>query len=183
MPLTTEEAAAALKDITQTEQRSTAAYSYRMSSPHLILWGFVWLIGYGVMAAKIHWDPLWLVLSIGGSVGSFYIGWRMSNRKQAGFDWRYTASFLVICGFISAILTVLPPQSDAQFGAFFPILVALYYALIGIWTRGLRMLFAGVALAVLTLIGFFYLRDVFDLWMAIVGGGGLILGGLWLRSV
>ena len=38
-------------------------------------------------------------------------------------------------------------------------------------------------IAVLTLIGFFYLPVYFGLWMAVVGGGGLILGGLWLRSV
>ncbi len=78
---------------------------------------------------------------------------------------------------------MLPPlKTDAQFGAFFPILVGLYYALIGIWTRGVRMIVLSVALGVLTLFGFFHIQHDFELWMAGVGGGGLILGGLWLRS-
>jgi hypothetical protein len=33
----------------------------------------------------------------------------------------------------------------------------------------------------MTLIGYFFVGDAFDLWMAVVNGGGLILGGLWMR--
>ena len=33
----------------------------------------------------------------------------------------------------------------------------------------------------LTLIGYFFIGESFELWMAIVNGGGLILGGLWMR--
>jgi hypothetical protein len=45
------------------------------------------------------------------------------------------------------------------------------------------MVLAGVVVAALTLIGFFGLPQYFLLWMAVVGGGALILGGFWLRSV
>jgi hypothetical protein len=182
MSLSREEAEGALRDVEQASRRSTAALGYRMSSPHLIWWGLIWLIGYGAMAAKITWDPLWPILSLGGTVGSFWIGWRMSRSKPAGFDGRYGATFIAIFVFVTAIFLIIPPKSPEQFGAFFPVLVSLYYALIGIWTRGLRMLFLGTALLGLTLVGFFYFREIFQLWMAIVGGGGLILGGLWLRS-
>jgi hypothetical protein len=34
---------------------------------------------------------------------------------------------------------------------------------------------------VLTIVGFFVLPAIFMLWMAVVGGGALVLGGLWLR--
>ncbi|SRR5665213_168794 len=183
MPLSPDEAADALRDISKTEQWSSTAYGYRMAAPHLILWGVVWAIGYGATAAKLRWDPLWLVLVLTGSLGSFWIGWRMSRgRAKKAFDWRFGATFVAVVLFISAVFVVMPPRTDAQIGAFFPILVALYYALIGIWTRGARMLIAGAALAILTLIGFLYLQSQFAMWMTIVGGGGLILGGLWLRS-
>jgi hypothetical protein len=59
----------------------------------------------------------------------------------------------------------------------------LFYCLIGIWVRGARMLMAGMTLAALTLFGFFFLKQYFALWMAVVGGGGLVLGGFWLKSV
>ncbi len=30
------------------------------------------------------------------------------------------------------------------------------------------------------MIGVFYLRPVLDYWLAVVGGGALVLGGAWL---
>ncbi|HEY2070952.1 MAG TPA: hypothetical protein VGG48_15460 [Rhizomicrobium sp.] len=182
MPLSPDEAAQALNDITKTERRSVSALGYRMAWPHLILWGFVWIIGYGAMAAGVTWPYLWLVLSLSGSAASFWIGYAMSRDNTKRMDWRYTATFVAIFFFVGAILNILQPKTDAQFGAFFPLLVALYYTLIGIWTRGLRMLALGLLLAVFTLICFFDLQQHFEFWMAGVGGGGLILGGIWLRS-
>jgi hypothetical protein len=182
MSLSPEQAQEALRDVERTARRSNAAMSYRMSSPHLILWGVIWVIGYGAMAAKMNWAPLWPALSAVGTVGSFVIGWWMTKGKSQGFDGRFASTFLAIFLFVTAVFVILPPKTDTQFGAFFPMLVALYYALIGIWTRGARILVAGMALAVLTMAGFLYLQPIFHLWMAVVGGGGLILGGLWLRS-
>ena len=63
-----------------------------------------------------------------------------------------------------------------------PMVVATIYAVFGIW-KGLRFLFAGIAVAALTLIGFFFLPQYFLLWMAAVGGGSLMLVGVWLRKV
>jgi hypothetical protein len=44
------------------------------------------------------------------------------------------------------------------------------------------MLMTGIVLAVLTVIGYFWLPGLFLLWMAALGGGALILGGIWFRS-
>jgi hypothetical protein len=42
----------------------------------------------------------------------------------------------------------------------------------------------GVGISILTLIGYFYVGGAaFLLWMAFVNGGGLILGGLWMRRI
>jgi hypothetical protein len=182
MPISPQEAADALKDITRTERRTVSAMGYQMAWPHLMIWGVIWTIGYGAMALGVTWDGLWGVLSLIGTVGSFAVGYGMSHKRDKPFDGRYLATFLAIFAFVTALFLILPPKSDAQFGAFFPILVALYYALIGIWTRGLRMLILGALLAVLTLAAFLYFRQHFMPIMTFVGGGGLILGGLWLRS-
>ena len=66
-------------------------------------------------------------------------------------------------------------------GAFVPMLMAAIYMVMGLWL-GWRYSAIGGALAVLTLGGFFLLPVHFLLWMAFVGGGALILTGLWLRS-
>ena len=52
---------------------------------------------------------------------------------------------------------------------------------IGLW-RGLRYVISGMAVVALTLIGFFYIGPIF-FWFAAVGGGAMILTGLWFRAV
>ncbi len=77
---------------------------------------------------------------------------------------------------------IFGPVRDTQQAAFVPLIVALMYVLVGIW-RGPRFLITGVAVAALTLVGYFHLHEHFLLWMAVVGGGALVLAGLWLRQV
>jgi hypothetical protein len=183
MPLSPTEAADALRDISQTEQHSSTLRGYEKASPYLILWGFIWLIGYSLSYVRPQWGIAWAVLSAIGVIASFVIGMRSRSEGNRAGSWRFGATFLAIFFFIAALFAIMPPRDPMQVGAFFPILVALFYSLVGIWSYGQRMLITGVIIAVLTLIGFFYLPAYFTLWMAVVGGGGLILGGIWLRSV
>jgi hypothetical protein len=46
---------------------------------------------------------------------------------------------------------------------------------------GPRYVTTGIAVATLTLTGFFLLKQHFFLWMAGVGGASLILAGIWLK--
>ena len=59
-------------------------------------------------------------------------------------------------------------------------MVATAYVLGGLWL-GLRLAVAGIVLGLLTLLGYFLLRDYFLLWMAVVGSGALLIAGLWLK--
>ena len=43
------------------------------------------------------------------------------------------------------------------------------------------VLVIGAGITALTLIGYFFAGAWFELWMAFVDGGGLMLGGLWMR--
>lgn len=183
MPVSPADAQAALRDISRAEQTSAKVYGYRHFSPHLFLWGIIWAFGYGACYVNPQWGVFWPALALLGTIASFWIGWNTKPAQSTGHDWRYLATALAVFAFIGAIFAVMPPQSDAQIGAFFPILVALFYALIGIWSRGARLLITGIAVAVLTLGGYFFLPQYFTLWMAAVGGGALVLGGAWLRSV
>jgi hypothetical protein len=65
-------------------------------------------------------------------------------------------------------------------GEFVPLLVATTYVLLGIWIGG-RYAAIGIVIAILTMVGFLLLPAHFLLWMAGVGGGALILTGLWLH--
>jgi len=181
MPVSPSEAQAALRDISKAERSSAAAYQYRHAAPHLFLWGSIWAVGYGASYARPRWEGLWPVLALAGADASFWIGWK-SKPAPREYDWRYLGTALAVVCFIAAVFAVLPPSDRMQIGAFFPILVALFYSLVGIWIRGVRLMAAGVAVAALTLGGYFFLPQYFLLWMAVVGGGALILGGVWLRN-
>lgn len=63
----------------------------------------------------------------------------------------------------------------------YPTLVlALVYALVGTW-RLQRYLWIGAGIFVLAMIGFVFFKPWLTFWFALVGGGSLILGSLWLR--
>jgi hypothetical protein len=181
MPLSPSEAEQALREISNMERHSASSYEYRTASPHLLVWGVIWMVGYGLTFFRPAWSLVWPALTMAGLALSVWLGWKERRRAQP-FDWRYRATLLAVVLFTVALLAILSPKTPAQVGAFIPMLVALFYSLVGIWTYGVRMLVTGIVLAVLTVCGYVWVREIFPLWMAAVGGGALILGGIWLRD-
>jgi hypothetical protein len=62
----------------------------------------------------------------------------------------------------------------------------ILFVMIGWLAMGLLLSFAsiwpGLLITALALIGYFLLPNIFYLWMAILGGGGMIVLGLYIRS-
>jgi len=185
MSLTPNEAADALRDIEQTGRRSGQAFGYRISAPYLVIWGVVWIVGYSCTdLAPRYAGLLWTSLILLATAVSLLVGYRVSRRAgtgRKGNGWRYGALVAVFWLFLIATYTVFGDTSPREQGAFVPLAIAAIYAGTGLWT-GLRYVVLGGIVAALTLIGFFYVHDHFNLWMAAVGGGGLVLAGLWMRS-
>lgn len=171
-----EQAAATLRDIENTHARSRELYGYRQVSPHLILWGTLWVFAY--TASALLPRSAWLIWTLTIALG---IAGNAIARVKTGFGitWRFCASVFVAFLFIYATYFVLPPTRPIQYGVFPPLVVATCYAIIGIWWLP-RFLWLGALLFALTLCGYIWLEPWFGFWMAAVGGGSLILGGLWL---
>ena len=125
MPITQIEAQEALRDIQQTGRASATARGYQRASPHLILWGVIWAVGYGLSYARPQYGLVWPALVVIGTIASFWLGWKSKPAGAGGYDWRYGATALAVFLFITAVFAVMPPQSVKQLCAFFPILVAL----------------------------------------------------------
>lgn len=188
MAIPTHEAADALRDIERAQRDSAVAYSYARFSPHLFLWGAIWIVGYAATYFRPGASLIWVTLVPIGLIGSIWLGARCvgsdaRTRSDTAPGWRYAGTAIAIFLFIAALFAILPPKSGEQLGAVIPILVALFYALIGTWIHGTRIVVLGFALGALTVAGFFWLPQYFLLWMAAVGGGALILGGFWLRRI
>ena len=186
--ISSEQAAEALKQVAAAEQRSRAAYNYSQSAPFCFVWGGVWLLGYGAEAlAPLVYPPgkwigwWWMGLTIAGVAAGMLIGHRQALRHGRS-GWRYGALVLIIWLYFLSSFSVLHPHNSQQVGAYIPLLFAAIYAAIGLWL-GLRYILVGAFMAAATLGAYFFLRDYFFLWMALVGGGSLILTGFWLRRV
>ena len=67
-----------------------------------------------------------------------------------------------------------------QIGTFWPIYFMLFYIIAGLWF-GHAFVVIGLAITALTLSAISGPATGSSSWMAVVNGGGLMLGGLWMR--
>lgn len=180
MPLTPADASAALQDVTQTEHRSALLRGYQSASPHLMIWGVVWAVGYTLNYFLPAWNGLtWLPLVAVGVIGDMVAvqaDGRQGGLPGTAYAWLGVAYFMLFVGTIA----VMQPHDPGQVAAFNALVISAAYIIYG--TLGApRMTVIGVGIAGLTLPGYFVLGTLFLPWMAVVGGGGLVLSGFWLR--
>lgn len=184
MSLSSEEAAASLNQVQEASRRSTELYFYHRSSPHLIMWGVIWIIGYGGSGLFPQYSLyLWLGLVVVGCVGGVLLS-RCSapdGSTSGPHAWRMGALWTIILFFVFATYAILVPHQAKQLCAFPALLTGCVYMAIGLW-RGLRYVISGIVVVSLTLVGYYYIEPIF-IWFALVGGGAMILTGLWFRTV
>jgi len=177
MVLSPQDAAEALRDVETAQARSAQLHGYARSSPHLFLWGVLWMVGYSLNDLfPAHGGAIWGAITPIGLIAGF------AALRGAGHEvrWGYGALAVTLVAFLAAALFVLWPISPRQVAALIPLVVAAGYVIAGIW-QGPRYVTTGIAVAALTLAGFVLLKQHFFLWMAGVGGAALILAGIWLK--
>jgi hypothetical protein len=177
------DAAQALNDIEQIVQRVRQSRTYDIASLMMILWGILVFAG---NIANYAWPRyggyIWIGVNAAGAVGSIAVSaFRFPGTAGRGFDFRMAMAFLLFFAFGLLCSTVLGHFGPREMGAFWPIYFMLIYCIAGLWF-GPAFIAIGLGITALTLIGYFFVTGfAFLLWMAAVNGGGLILGGLWMR--
>jgi hypothetical protein len=180
MTIPAEEAASALRDAEAAAGRSTQARGYEAASGHLLLWGVIW--AFANAAGQFNeraGETAWSVLVVVGILGSTFLGAR--QRQAKGAMLKAVMMGGAIGGFGAGVQVVVHPLSFCQTGAIASLVVGAVYMATGT-VIGLRLSAVGFGVMVATVAGWLFLRDWFSLWDAVVGGGGLILGGLWMRK-
>jgi hypothetical protein len=191
MVISSTEAAEALRDIAQTDRRTRVSGAYHVASPHLILWGLIWTAGYigSGLTPPEQWGLVWLPLIVIGVAGAVVLGMRAA-RNGSGTSGAAGASVgksmtlaLAIGLFIGSVYLVFQPASPLPYLVFPALITALIYVLLGGLLGLPRYVAIGAIMFLVTMVGFVFAKPMLPFWIAAAGGGGLILGGLWMRKV
>lgn len=185
MNISRDEAAAALAEIDGATGQIRERRSYHVSGPILMVWGVAWAVGYSGMGLlpEPQWGWVWLAVNTLGVIATIVIAGRASGKSASASpgSWRMFAMMASILAFVAAVLNLFGTENLNAVIAFPGVLAGMIYALVGIWGPR-RYLWVGVAVFAASLVGYFAFPDILAFWMAAVGGGGLFLGGIWMRS-
>ena len=184
MSLTSKEAAESLAQAEQARRRSAELYHYSRAAPHFMLWGAIQVVGYcGTYLAPHYSNWLWAILILGGCAGGAIIGHQCPDRETRPQAWRRFALMMIVIIFVLGTYAVMWPVRGPTFAVYPVLLMGAIYCAIGLWV-GLRYFVTGVVAFSLALVGYYTIHDnTILLLMAAVGGGSMILAGLWFRTV
>ncbi len=183
-PTEAEEALAAIQVMMQKTRRfisGSGAYLF------MIVWGVVWLLGFlnsQFLPAQTA-GFVWMGLSILGGVISAIVGIRLNRGVRSSTSTtsgkRIALFWLLLFAYCVAAISVAWPADGKQLAMFI-----ILFVMVGWIAMGLLLSFAstwtGLALTALALVGYFLLPGIFYLWMAILGGGGMIALGMYIRN-
>jgi hypothetical protein len=151
----------------------------------LIVTGVVWLFGF----LSTQFVPeisgyVWTVGSILGTILGTVLGFRMGKRvrspstaptaKRIGLFW------LLLVFYGIATIAVARPTDGKQATIFIVLFIMLGQLAIGLLFSFSSVWWA-LPITALALVGYFLLPGIFYLWMAVLGGGGMIALGLYIR--
>jgi hypothetical protein len=182
MSIDVHEASAALDEIDAMRHRIRQSRIYRKTSAIIAVWGALTFIGYvATYAAPRLAIVAWPLVYIVGVIATFAIS--IADRdKTSGraLEIKLLIGFVILVAFGLLWSRGFAQFSPRALSAFWPTYFMLAYTLAGLWL-GAAFMIIGLGITALTVLGFLLAGDTFDLWMAIVNGGGLLLGGLWMR--
>jgi hypothetical protein len=183
-PSEAKEALAAIQTMAQKTRRSIASGGTYVT---LIATGIVWLVGFtctqflpGEIVVYI-----WIALSILGTILGTILGFRRGKQvrspltvpmaKRVGLFW------LLLVLYSIATIAIARPTDGKQVT-----MLVILFIMLGQMAMGLLFSFSSVwwalPISALALVGYFLLPDIFYLWMAILGGGGMIALALYIRA-
>lgn len=182
MGISKTEAASALTDIESTAGRSRLLKGYHVAGPILMAWGVIWVLGYSGMGLlkPERWGLIWLVLDGVGVAATILLSRAGRGGAKTNHGWKIIAGVLAVLAFYVATFALFQPTSIDAAIAYPGVVTGLVYAGVGI-AFAPRYLWIGAAVFAASLVGYFYFQPWLAFWMAAVGGGGLIVAGLWLR--
>ena len=180
--LSPQEASALLAEIETARSTMRRAIREHRGHYHLWIWGTAWiampLTAYFGGDGAARYFP-WICLF--GGVLSAIVGFAQSRQVRRPGNGRFVAVMVTVWIFAAIFPFVLRPAFEPRALYAYCCLVAMQtYVIAGLWTDT-YLLWVGLAVTLLVLAGTFLFPTVFWLWMAIFGGGPLVLTGFYVR--
>jgi hypothetical protein len=188
MNVSNEEAQASLASANDTMLRTRKAIAATYSSPLLILWGLLWAAAFAATQFYVEYAS-WIfgIMAAIGLIGSFPVWFQVKRRlpvrepAEKNLNWRMGGLWGLLFVYITIWSSIIHPAGGMQFNAFIVTAIMFSYIVIGLWYTAYFMVWLGLAVTAVTLVGFFFLAHYYCLWMAVTAGGLLLGTGLYLR--
>jgi len=186
MNLSPNEAEQALETIQKVSEKTRHSIASGGTYISLIVTGIIWLSGFscaqflsGAIVAYV-----WIGMSVVGSIVATALNIRQSRHvhsptagataKRIGLTW------LLLAVYCAAAIAVASPMDGKKLTVFIVLFVLIGYLVTGL-LLSFSSIWPGLAIIALMLTGYFLLPGYFYLWMAILGGGGMIFLGLFIH--
>ena len=155
----------------------------------MVLWGVIWFLGftgthillYLQREDAINW--LWTPLNALGVLGSVWLGIRMAQRARTKSSTLWVPLllyWLALAAFDGVLIWQLRLYTNGRHMALLIVLtIALGYIQFGLFTHW-SISAIGLFLGLLAVVLVTWLPAYFNLGFAVLGGGALIGGGLWI---
>ena len=188
MNVSQEDARESLTAIKATSDHTRKVVAASYASGLLILWGLIWVVAF----ISVHFYPrrapyIFNTLNAVGIVGTILICRKWPARaatKTPASDkilWRIFGFWFLLFAFASLWLLLLSPAKGIQVSAFLCTVAMFGYVVLGLWLGSYFMVWLGLMVTALTLLGYYVLPGYFYLWMSPMGGGALLGTGIYIR--
>jgi hypothetical protein len=187
MNISPDEAEEALAAIQRTMQKTRRSFASSGAYIFLLLTGLIWLVGFlatQFLSGAIV-PAIWVAMSLLGSALSVLLGARMGRRVRgpstAAYAKRIGLFWLLLVFYGMAAIAIARPTDGKQVT-----MLVILFIMVGQLAMGLLFSFSStwwaLPVTALALAGYFLLPGLFYLWMAVLGGGGMIALALYIRS-
>ncbi len=192
------EAIAAMGDIESTQDSMRARAQHKGADIIYAIWGTIWFIAFmcqhigkdfnwsagsvSFQGAGLVWSPLVLI----GVVLTFVVARRRGAVKDKN-GWKFGLLWPIVFGYFYVWMYLLGPllnhdrvsstEGVLHGTAVISTIPMCVYVIAGVMGGEAFIAWIGGAITVLTVVGIYFFHDTFYLWMAFVGGGGLMLAG------
>ena len=177
-----------LKAIRQIMERARRA-SDGFGGWFMVLWGVIWFLGFTGTHALVRLQRdeaiiwLWAPLNTLGILGSIYLGIRMAGRARTKSSSLWTSIlfwWLALAAFDGVLIWQFRLYTNGLHMALLIVLtIALGYVQFGLFTHW-SISVIGLFLGLLAVVLVTWMPAYFNLGFAVLGGGALIGGGLWI---